>query len=591
MNTMRIYDHTRGSVAVFLAIFAMSMLPCAARAQSTAVLTGQYNNYRTGATLAETTLTPSNVTPPTFGFLFSQPVDANIFAQPLYVPGVTINGLVHNVVFVATLNNSVYAFDADTSQLALWHTWLGTPVNIGTSSQPTIGILSTPVIDTSLKVIFVVTFTSESGTPVYRLHALNLLTGVEITNIVVQGAVAGSGADSQVTACTSWNGGTVQPPCVPFKANELLQRPALLEGSLNTTIYMAFGALSGAETTTPYHGWLIGYEYSAGAFTQLMMFNATQNKTQTGPACTSDDPASNQCGQGAGIWMSGRGPALDTTGIYASTGNGGFGGAGTGNWGESVLRLNSSGAVVDSFTPFNYGALNRDDLDLCDGGIILFNSSNATVPNLMLAAGKTGVVSVLNRASLGGLASGNAGAVQSFTATTLGCGTGPGLAGCYELHNPALWSRTTGNSVLYVWAQGDVLRAWDFSPSTNLFRADAHQGTVTAEDYPGAGLAVSANGSGDGIVWAIVPTTAANSQVQGTLYAFSASDVATPLWASTDYWFPTKWSIPTIANGKVYVPTSTIGGASPPYAPAVRIYGLCASCTQVSRSPETAAKP
>jgi len=580
-------------LTLLVTVLLTAILPCPARAQ-TPVLTGQYNNYRTGANLSETTLTPANVSASTFGLLFSQTVDANIFAQPLYVPGLTINGAVHNVAFVATLNNSVYAFDADTLQPALWQASLGTPVTIGTSSQPAIGILSTPVIDLNANAIFVVTFTFESGTPVYRLHALNLPTGVEITNIVVQGAVSGSGDDSQITSCTSWNGGTVPPPCIPFKANEVLQRPALLEGTLNSTVYLAFGALNGQEITSPYHGWLIGYEYSAGAFTQLMIFNTTQSKTQTGPACTGTDPASNQCGHGAGIWMSGRGPALDTTGIYASTGNGGFGGTGTGNWGESALRLNSTGAVEDFFTPFNYAVLNRDDLDLCDGGIILFTSSNLTAPNLMLAAGKTGLVSVLNRASMGGLASGNAGALQNFTATTLGCGTGPGLAGCYELHSPALWNRTSGNSALYVWAQGDVLRAWDFNPLTNRFRADTNQGTLTAQDYPGGGLAVSANGNSNGIVWAIVPTTAANSQVQGTLYAFSASNVATQLWASTDYWFPTKFSIPTIANGKVYVPTSSPATASPAYAPALRVYGLCGSCSSQSHmSPrqQRASKP
>ena len=151
--------------AIFLAslpvLFLTAISPCAARAQGTAVLTGEYNVNRTGANLAETTLTPSNVSPATFGLLFSQPVDADIFAQPLYVPGLTINGALHNVVFVATLNNSVYAFDADTSQLALWHASLGTPVPIGTTTQPTVGILSTPVIDLRLKVIFVVTFTYE----------------------------------------------------------------------------------------------------------------------------------------------------------------------------------------------------------------------------------------------------------------------------------------------------------------------------------------------------------------------------------------------------------------------------------------------
>jgi hypothetical protein len=575
---------TRESCALWSgAIFLILMLPGTVRAQSTsAVLTGQNNVNRTGANLAETTLTPSNVSPATFGLLFSQPVDGNIFAQPLYVPGMTINGAVHNVVFVATLNNSVYAFDADTSQPALWQASLGTPVPIATTTQPTVGILSTPVIDVRLKVIFVVTFTYESKTPVYRLHALNLLTGVEITNIVVQGAVAGTGDDSQATDCISWNGGTVPPPCIPFKAQEQFQRPALLEGSLSSTIYLGFGNLNGEEITKPYHGWLIGYEYSSGAFTQVMIFNTTQNATQTGPACSGPHPATNQCGHGAGIWMSGRGMAMDATGIYTATANGGYGGAGTGNWGESVLRLNGSGAVVDSFTSSNYGVLNREDLDLCEGGLILFTSANTTVPNLALVGGKSGVVIVMNRASLGGLSPGNTGALQTFTGTTLGCGTGPGLAGCYEIHSQALWNRTSGNSEYYIWAWGDVLREWDFNPTTNRFQANPNQGTLAAVNYPGGGLSLSANGNSNGIVWAIVPTTGSNSQVQGTLYAFSAANVGTQLWASTDYWFPTKFSIPTIVNGKVYVPTSTIPTASPAYTPTLRVYGLCGTCSQTA---------
>jgi hypothetical protein len=582
----RMENAARRGVAIFLTVFSALFLtaisPCAARAQSTAVLTGQYNIDRTGANLAETTLTPSNVSPATFGLLFSQPVDADILAQPLYVPGLTINGAVHNVAFVATLNNSVYAFDADTSQPALWQASLGTPVPIGTTSQPTTGILSTPVIDLNLKVIFVVTFTYESKTAVYRLHALNLVTGVAITNIVVRGAVAGTGDDSQATACTSGNGGTVPPPCIPFEAHEQFQRPALLEGALSSTIYLGFGNLNGQEITTPYHGWLIGYEYSDGAFRQVMIFNTTQNASQTGAACTGPNPASNQCGHGAGIWMSGRGPALDPTGIYLATANGGYGGAGTGNWGESILRLNGSGAVEDSFTSANYGVLNRDDLDLCEGGVILFTNTNATVPNLALVGGKSGLVILMNRASLGGLSSGNAGALQTFTGTTLGCGTGPGLAGCYEIHSQALWDRTSGDSAYYIWAWGDVLRMWDFNPTTNRFQANPNQGTLAAEGFPGGGLSLSANGNRDGIVWAIVPNTASNSQVQGTLYAFDASNVRTQLWASTDYWFASKFSIPTIVNGRVYVPTSTIPTASPAYPPALRVYGLCETCAQAA---------
>ena len=563
----RAWSRASGSVAILITL----VLPHASPAQSpAAVLTGQYNDSRTGANLSETTLTPANVKSSTFGLLFTQPVDASIFAQPLYVPNLTINGAIHNAVFVATLNNSVYAFDADSS-LPLWHTSLGTPVTLGSSSEPTVGILSTPVIDTGLATMFVVTFTDESGTYVYRLHALNLLTGVEITNIVVQGAVPGTGDESQATPCVSWNGGVVQPPCIPFKANEVLQRPALLEGPTAATIYAAFGTLSGSELTSPYHGWVIGYAYAAGAFTQRMIFNTSTSAAQTGPACSA--PA-NQCGHGAGIWMSGRGPALDSTGVYVVTGNGGYGGTGTGNWGESALRLNDVGVVEDYFTPANFATLNADDLDLSSGGQILFTSTNQTAQNLMLVGGKTGAVSVMNRASLGGLTTGNTGLLQNFNNTPGGCGSGPGLNGCYEIHSPVLWSRTNGAATLYIWAQGDTLRAWDFNATTNLFHADAHQGTLIAKDYPGGGLSVSANGTSNGIVWAIVPTTSASSQTQGALYAFDATNVSTPLWVSTDYWFPTKFSSPTIANGKVYVPTSTLSTASPAYPPALRIYGL-----------------
>jgi hypothetical protein len=446
-----------------------------------------------------------------------------------------------------------------------------------------VGILSTPVIDINSKTLFVVTFTSESGSSVYRLHALNLLTGAQITNIVIQGATAGTGDDSQSSPCVSWNGGTVPPPCIPFKAGEEMQRPALLEDTTRTTIYAAFGTLSGAEATSPYHGWLIGYQYSAGTFTQTMIFNTTQSSTQTGPSCSGDSPPSNQCGHGAGIWMSGRGPAWDTTGVYVITGNGGYGGAGSGNWGESALRLNSAGVVEDSFTPSTYTSLNTSDLDLGDAGGVLFTSTNAAAPNLALAAGKTGRVYVMNRAKMGGMTPGNSGALQAFTATSAGCGAGPGQAGCYEVQSVALWNRTVGDSMLYVWAYGDVLRVWDFEAASNQFHLDANQGSLTAQNYPGGGLAVSANGNNNGILWAILPTTEADPQARGALYALDATNVDTQLWVSTDYWFATKFTIPTIANGKVYVPTSSAPALSiPGYQPQLRVYGLCGNCTQAS---------
>ena len=576
----RITDRICPCTALLLPI----ILAGAVHAQTGNVLTGQYNNSRTAANLHETTLAPANVSSSTFGLLFTQAVDATFYAQPLYVQGLTINGTLHNVVFVATMRNTIYAFDADTAQPALWSVTLGTPVKLASGIQ--VGILSTPVIDTSSQTLFVVTYTSEAGSTVYRLRALNLLTGSEITNVAVVGAVAGTGDDSQTTPCASGNGVSVQPPCIPFVASQQLQRPALLEDTTHAIVYLTFGTQSGEEATNPYHGWLIGYSYSGGAFTQTMVFNSTQNATQTGRPCSSTAPPTNQCGHGAGIWMSGRGPALDATGIYVVTGNGGFGGSGTGNWGESALRLNRGGVVEDSFTPRNYAYLNDEDLDLGDAGVLLFSGTNTSVPNLALAGGKAGVVYVMNRANLGRLTSTNSGAVQVFLETPQGCGIGPGQSQCYEIHSPAFWARTNAAPILYIWAYGDVLRAWDFNPATNQFAPDANPGTLPAPNYPGGGLAVSANGNNGGLVWGIVATT--NSLPgQGALYAFDATNVASPLWVSTDYWFSTKFTIPTVANGKVYVSTTASPrSVSPSYSPQLRVYGLCSNCS-AHRAPKT----
>lgn len=258
--------------------------------------------------------------------------------------------------------------------------------------------------------------------------------------------------------------------------------------------------------------------------------------------------------------------------------------------------MSGSGTVVDYFTPQNYATLNRQDLDLCDGGTILFTSTNPAAQNLLLVAGKSGGVNVLNRASLGGISAGNLGALQSFIATTWGCGSGPGDGGCYEVHSPAMWNPATGQTYLYVWAQNDVLRVWDFQPATNTFKLDPIQGTVPAPGYPGAGLAISANGNTNGIVWGIVNV---DTTAQSVLYAFDATNAAKPLWTSRDYWYSTKFSIPTVVNGKVYVPTSastipTSGAIPTPYTPALRVYGLCGLCVQPAqdtRSESPAAKP
>lgn len=280
--------------------------------------------------------------------------------------------------------------------------------------------------------------------------------------------------------------------------------------------------------------------------------------------------------------MSGRGPALDATGIFVVVGNGGYGGAASGNWGESALRLNSAGVVQDSFTPANWATLNVGDLDLGDAGAILFSSTNATIPNLLLAGGKTGVVYVMNRASLGGSTPTDAGVLQKFTGTSAGCGNGPGASGCYEIHSPVLWSRTGVGTKLYIWAWGDLLRVWDFNETNNQFQLDSNEGTIIAANYPGAALALSSNGNSDGLIWATI-TTSDTNPAQGALYAFDATNVSTPLWTSTDYWFSSKYALPTIGNGKVYVGTSSSpSSVSPAYQPMLRVYGLCGGCAQAA---------
>ena len=177
------------------ALFLFLLLPGEVLPQSfEGVLTGQYNTSRTGTNSSETILTPSNVNSSAFGLLFSVAVDGDIFAEPLYVPNLKINGSVHNVVFVATVNNSIYAFDADDARPPLWHLSLGTPVNVGLMN---VGILGTPVIDIAMNTIFLVTLSSQSSQEIFSLHAIDILTGTQVAHTAIRGAVAGTGDDTQ----------------------------------------------------------------------------------------------------------------------------------------------------------------------------------------------------------------------------------------------------------------------------------------------------------------------------------------------------------------------------------------------------------
>ncbi len=303
------------------------------QAQAVDVLTQHNDLSRTGANTSETILTPANVNSATFAKLFTDGVDGQVYAQPLYVANLSLAGGTHNVVFVCTENNSVYGFDADTAGITYWHVNLGTPFTPSCSDlTPVVGITGTPVIDLSSDTLYVDT-KLESG-PAQKLHALDIRTGNEKF------------------------GGPVTISASGFSASLQHQRPGLL--LLNGVVYVCFGSHcdNGA-----YHGYVLGY--NATNLSHVCSFNVTPTGSQ------------------AGVWSGGMAPAADTNGnIYIMTGNGTF--DGNTNYGESMIKLNGSLSVLDYATPGDYTTLNNGDEDLGSGGPVL------VPPHYVVGMGKDG---------------------------------------------------------------------------------------------------------------------------------------------------------------------------------------------------------
>ena len=386
------------------------------------VLTANYNLARTNANLNETILSTLNVNPGQFGKLFSLPVNGAINGQPLYVQNVTMNdGKAHNVVYVATHHNDVYAFDADAQGAALWHVNLGpsvpgTDFNVADLTQ--IGVLSTPVIDDTTNTIYVVAFTKENGNHVYRLHALDITSGAEkfgAPSVIAATVPGDSSFDSK-------NGQ------IAFDPNNHLQRASLL--LLNGVVYLGFGSQNDTGT---WHGWLLGYS-GANVQQQVSAFNTTPS------------------GWGGAIWQSGRTPAADADGnIYLATGNGSFNG--TTDFSESMVKLSTASGVatqVDWFAPDDYAQLTDLDSDFGSCGPVL--TSNGTV----IGGGKEGIVYLMNQNNLGHEQAGNGQILQHFQAIGFG------------IFNMAFWDRR-GGSILYLRADADVAKA--FQIVNNQFQA------------------------------------------------------------------------------------------------------------------------
>ena len=499
------------------------------------VLTQHNDNARTGQNVNETLLNTSNVNQNSFGKLFWRTVDGFIYAQPLYVPGLNIQGATHNVVYVATQHNSVYAFDADNPNAPdpLWQANLGTPVpsqdiciitgdtNPGDCPyydiSPEIGVTSTPVIDSVAGIIYVVSRTKNTSNSTYHdyLHALSLTTGVEqlVGPVEITGQVSGTGVGS--------SGGILT-----FDPTYHHQRPALL--LVNGVLYIGFGSVGDIGT---YHGWVMSY--NASTLQQEAIF------------CVSPD------GNEDGIWAAGQGPVADASGnVYVITANGDFN-ANTGgiDYGDSYLKFSGpSLAVTDYFTPSDQGTLDTGNIDLGSGGPMLIPGTS-----LLVGMGKDGILRVVNTTDMGKYNSSVDNDVQEFTATP-----NPFFG------SPIYWSSPNNGPVVYIWGAADYLKALQFTGS-KFNTTPVSQGTIlnTQGISNAAALSVSANGSitGTGIVWSTASLSgwASGVQVPGVLRAFDATNLATELWDSTqnstrdNVGNSAKFNPPTIANGKVYV--------------------------------------
>jgi uncharacterized protein (TIGR03437 family) len=501
----------------------VSLLLVATASAQVGVLTYHNDLARTGQNLAETTLSPSTVNQKQFGKLFSDSLDGQVYAQPLYMPGLAIpNQGTHNVVFVVTEHDSVYAFDADSAATPLWQVSFINPsagvttvpyqnaLNC-TQIVPEIGITGTPVIDPASNTLYVVAMTMEtsggSTSYVHRLHALDVATGAEQTGspVVIQASVPGTG-----------DHGTT----VTFIPQNYKARPGLL--LLNGVVYTSWSSHCDAGT---YHGWIMGYD--AKSLAQVTVYNVTPNGSQ------------------ASFWASGAAPSVDADGnIYVVSGNGNFN-ADTGgpDLGESFIKLTTSGglAVADYFTPYNQLSLNDQDLDTGSSGALLLPDSagSGAHPHLLTSAGKEGRIYLLDRDNMGKFQAGSDSQIVQSLAGAIG--------GMFSI--PAYF-----NGSVYFSGAGDNLKA--YSIANAALSAKPTSQSATKFDGLGSVPGVSANGAANGIVWAL------EGSGGGVLRAYDAGNLATELYDSNQnrardgLGSYVKFSTPTIVNGKVYAGTA-----------------------------------
>ncbi|MCU1310917.1 MAG: pyrrolo-quinoline quinone [Candidatus Angelobacter sp.] len=486
----------------------------------------------TGANLNESTLNTVTVNASKFGKIAtSGKLDGVIFTQPLYVAGLNIAGGSHNVVFLGTENDSVYAINADNPQQVFWkRSFIDTAHGITpadgnrggrTGLGPLVGITGTPVIDPNSHTLYVSAMTVENGTTFHKLHALDLSSGAEKF-----------GGPKQITATVPGTGTGSNNGTITFLADVQNQRSALQ--LVNGVVYIAFASFSDEGT---YHGWIFAYD--AGTLAQLAALNVS--------------PSS----EGAGIWQAGSPPVADAEGnIYIETGDGHDLSTGGPNWGDSFLKLKLNGgalSVVDWFTTFNQACIDAGDLDLGSTGLMLLPDQPGAHPHLMVTGSKEGRILVIDRDNLGHFnAGGNTQIPDDILINPKPCGQ-TDVNNSFRMYGSgAYW-----NGNVYLGSVFSNLRAFSLT-NGQLTQTSASKTVFQGNGQLGRGPipVVSANGGVQGIVWAVEWVLGSQNII---MHAYDATNLANELYNTNQnagrdaLGFGAVFVVPTVINGRVYV--------------------------------------
>jgi Legume lectin domain/Chitobiase/beta-hexosaminidase C-terminal domain/PQQ-like domain len=532
------------------------------------VTTYHNDNTRSGLNSQETTLRPANVNSTQFGKLYTTKLDGYVYAQPLYVSNVSISGGTHNVLYVATEHDTLYAIDADSGTIYWLQSFINPAAGVTTASSsdvsctdliPEVGISGTPTIDTATGTIYLIAKTKENGVFVQRLHALDIVTQAEKFGgpVVIQATVNGNG-DGSTNGKVSFD---------PLKEHN---RPGLLLENGHVVIAWASHCDNG-----PYHGWIMSY--SASTLAQEAVFNTSPN------------------GGLDGVWMSGDGVAADSAGnLYFATGNGTY--DGVTNYGDSIVKLGppSGGTfpVVDWFTPLNQNSLSNGDTDVASGGLLLLPDMPAGVPHTqqLVQMGKEGKIYLIDRNGMGKFCSTCTSVDTNIIQEIPGATTGVWGAPSYWNGNVYWGGGNDGGNA-------DNLKAFAVNVNnTGVLSTSPTSKSAKQFSFATGAPVVSSNGNTNGIVW-LVDNSAYGSTCCQALYAYDATNLNTMLYNSTQALKSrdnpggaVKFSAPIIANGKVFVGSQgqvsaygiisgTGGAATPTFAPAPGSYTAATSVT------------